>query len=395
MIKVRLLTEQKEEKKYLYDPNNDMYAEKNKITDFIIRNKELNLKRKIADEMMIKFVLPIYNEQTPEFKKKMNELFKYIKENNIGDVGFQVRQDMGDIVKLLSQEINYKITDRTLKYSYGVYYAYIFPILVYFAKRDTKYLDMLSPMAYAEFYMLLQAEGKFFYKIPELYSRIHNVRPNYILSKNVKYLNDIYSDITIKDLASVPILSQYEISEKLGEGAFGKVFGFKDINRTIKIFAATYANLNDELERFKQIEDDLFSGKGVITDMPYFESGKIGKSDYYYIIMPVITPIESTDWFKENQRFYEDFSLAIRSVAEDYIQSNLGYDQFEEMIILLARKRNLFGDYGVRIWEVFPYMEKMILAAYEAYNKFKGTDLHSGNVGFLEQRPDVFFYFDM
>ena len=45
--------------------------------------------------------------------------------------------------------------------------------------------------------------------------------------------------------------------------------------------------------------------------------------------------------------------------------------------------------------EAIPYADKMIKAAYRAYKKFEGEDLHSGNIGFLEQKPDVLFYFDM
>ena len=40
-------------------------------------------------------------------------------------------------------------------------------------------------------------------------------------------------------------------------------------------------------------------------------------------------------------------------------------------------------------------IDKIIQAGFRAYNKFGGTDIHQGNIGFFAQKPDQLFYYDM
>ena len=40
-------------------------------------------------------------------------------------------------------------------------------------------------------------------------------------------------------------------------------------------------------------------------------------------------------------------------------------------------------------------VDKIFQAGYSAYSKYGGFDLHFGNIGFLKEKPEVLFYFDM
>ena len=40
-------------------------------------------------------------------------------------------------------------------------------------------------------------------------------------------------------------------------------------------------------------------------------------------------------------------------------------------------------------------VEKIIQAGFRAYTEFRGIDLNQGNIGFIPQKPDTYFYFDM
>ena len=40
-------------------------------------------------------------------------------------------------------------------------------------------------------------------------------------------------------------------------------------------------------------------------------------------------------------------------------------------------------------------VSRLLKAGFRAYWKFGGTDLHGGNVGYYQFRPDTYLYFDM
>ena len=194
------------------------------------------------------------------------------------------------------------------------------------------------------------------------------------------------------------ILDQIKIKNHIGSGDFGHVFSTED-GRAIKIFEGG-VNMQQDLKRMKKVSSELFSGKGSIEDMPYFDNGKIDNTRLYYVIMPEIIPLRNAPFFKQSDIFHDAASMNKRVARQltNIFNSAPSYKKYRDLFMAELKKDAEYTgsyDFDSEVSKYSDTIEKIIQAGYRAYKKFKGIDLHSGNIGYLRQKPGTFFYFDM
>lgn len=209
------------------------------------------------------------------------------------------------------------------------------------------------------------------------------------VGKNINTLQKAGIYLNPNDLKEIPILSKFMIGKRIGSGAFGQVFDLIGTNYVVKIFSDSM-NMFSDIHRYKTMEDKVFGGRASIKDMHYLENGEIGEDYYskvirYYVIMPHIIPLTSTDFYKNNPGLYEELFNLLRDAVFDE-----GYDFEDDVYDYIKASSD-------KIIKTFPddFIFRVIDAYLRAVDEHGGGDLHGGNIGFLEARPDVFFYFDM
>lgn len=210
-------------------------------------------------------------------------------------------------------------------------------------------------------------------------------------------------DIDIRETHS--ILDDIKITEYVSRGAFGTVYKLED-GRVLKIFKDS-VSLNKDLERMELVTNELFSApkEGEASrvssrEMPFFDYGKLGGRDYYYSIMPLIIPLNKAPWYDRSPVFemIADLNQDVSRSFESNDQWDVSYKDYKDEVMrkfgYIARYR-LIGKEKEDPKTYSNTIEKIIKASYRAFVKFKGTDTHSGNIGYLPQKPNQFFYFDM
>ena len=361
----------------LYDPDDhNLYAN---IYIYNYLESHPDDERKLFRAIYKEYFLPLYKDDS--FKGLLNRVIYLMKKENRESLTNQEFNEKESLLDIIANKLFYSQTGESqIIWHKSLISNLLNKMLFDYWAPHYVYMDIVL------IYKAMQQNGVFVIYKKKLIKTPSNV-PNYNLQANYDYIKHKYISLKIKDLENVDLFSQYKIESKLGEGAFGTVYKFQGVNRAIKIFDSSIS-LQKDLDRFKQIEDDLFSGKGVITDMPYFESGRLGKSDYYYAVMPTIVPIQNTNWYRLNDLFWERVIDQIEKLVESstkqqplqrYVSS--GLEKFLEKERISAKDK----EYAYLIMKAF----------LEAKIKWKGTDLHSGNIGFLPQSPDIFFFFDM
>jgi hypothetical protein len=135
-------------------------------------------------------------------------------------------------------------------------------------------------------------------------------------------------------------------------------------------------------------------------EMPYFDYGKVGRAGYYYSIMPLIIPLKNAPFFNKSPVFGMVANIN-QNVARDLEYRNewdISYEEYKTKVmsaLIRQAKYTLIGNQKDDIKIYKNTIEKIIKAGYRALNKFQGTDTHAGNIGYLPQKPNQFFYFDM
>jgi hypothetical protein len=203
-----------------------------------------------------------------------------------------------------------------------------------------------------------------------------------------------YYQIDPSDFNVPTILDEVKLVGYVGGGAYGKVFKTSD-DRALKIFQDS-VSLDKDLKRMSSVTEEVYQGTASLEDMHYFDKGKLGNSPYYYALMPLIVPIEKAPFFSTSPVFEEavssgyDTARYFRNYGATY-----DYQDFKDKV-LENMKAYLTSPKGLQDMDTYKNtIDKIIRAAYRASVKFGGTDLHAGNIGYLAQKPDVFFYFDM
>ena len=219
--------------------------------------------------------------------------------------------------------------------------------------------------------------------------------------KNKEHNLDILEKTYHIDITSVykkNILDDIRLVEKIGSGYYGNVYSTED-GRAFKVFSDG-VDLKKDINRMRRVINNLYKGSGKVNQMAYFETGKIGYTSLFYAIMPEIVPLKKAPFFDDSKIFYDtaNYNKVAAKTLEGIFKSAPVYKKYKDL--LLARLKEYVDnyqdyDFDTEYNKYSETIERIIEAGYRAYKDFKGADLHSGNIGYLRQKPDEFFYFDM
>ena len=238
-----------------------------------------------------------------------------------------------------------------------------------------------------------------------------NTQPNNLFERNIEKVKRVFPVYVYGDPNITPenakILTQIELGDEIGRGAFGRVFNIKDSSLVIKLFV--YGVDEDaDIKRMKDTADKIFAGTATSGNMHYFEYGKVG-DDINYTIMPRIISFEKSPTYAVNPELFLNVSNALHDTLDFPIQKIRSYADFRDKFYELlakelvsdlkftkdsekeARKEKFFSD----INEFDETIHKILRIAHKTYLEQGGTDLHLGNLGFFAQKPDDWFFFDM
>lgn len=216
------------------------------------------------------------------------------------------------------------------------------------------------------------------------------------LTHNLNMIKNNFDIVNWRGAETADILNNIYIGKKIGSGYSGIVFELADENdRVIKIMndSVHEEGLEGEVKKFQSIIDQMHSGKASIEDMHFFDVGKLGNSSLYYVIMPRIVPLEQAPFYKHS-KIFEKLADACGAVARTGINNKIkSFQKYSDMVMEQA------GYDPYKLSEEFELYQdtlmKIIKAGFRAYKVHGGYDLHSGNIGYLPQNPDKFFFFDM
>ena len=182
------------------------------------------------------------------------------------------------------------------------------------------------------------------------------------------------------------------------DGYYGNVYSTEE-GRAFKVFSDG-VDLKKDVNRMRRIINNLYKGSGKISQMAYFETGRLGNTSLYYALMPEIVPLKKAPFFEDSGIFYDaanNNKTTVQALKQFFANAPV-YKKYRDLF--LARLKEYVDNYETYDFDTeynkySETIERIIEAGYRAYKDFKGTDLHSGNIGYLRQKPDEFFYFDM
>lgn len=325
------------------------------------------------------------------------------------DVFLQIKEAIMDssFHGMKGDELTTKITDAALAPSRisqtsPLQYIDVHPTMLFlnllFFPKDPVYNRQVRDTSIAQY--IQDAMYYLFSNYPELIPTKPKLNRGTSKNKedNLKLINaHFYSDpVEESKVQGKNILDDIKLTEYIGGGVYGKVFKTSD-NQALKIFMDS-VSLQKDLDRMSKVVDEVYQGSASLSDMHYFDYGQLGTSSYYYALMPLIVPLESAPFFNLSHVFVEAVNAAYDTVGHFRYRGNTpGYTDFKDAT--LRELRNLMSYYGQEaLDDVDRYKDTInaiIHAAYRASTEYKGTDLHSGNIGYFAQKPDKFFFYDM
>jgi len=280
--------------------------------------------------------------------------------------------------------------------SYTVYY--VFKVLFNSYNQDvTNYLAFIKtqPIIWLRVYKSLYS------KFPDQVPTLPELKTTDTSPKNKEHNLNILEKTYHIDITSVykkNILDDIKLIEKIGSGYYGNVYSMED-GRVFKVFSDG-VDLKKDVNRMRRVINNLYKGSGKVNQMAYFETGRIGYTGLFYAIMPEIVPLTKAPFYRSSEIFHDtaNFNKVAAKDLQGIFKSAPVYKKYKEL--LLARLKEYVDnyqdyDFDTEYNKYSETIERIIEAGYRAYKDFKGTDLHSGNIGYLRQKPDEFFYFDM
>lgn len=236
-----------------------------------------------------------------------------------------------------------------------------------------------------------------------------------IIDSNIKILyksfNDIFSyepnklKLIQKIIANIPQLQKFKLRKKLGNGAYGVAFEFRN-GLILKLYKGDYqVPANDRI--YTNQNKQLFSKKANLNTLNVISNGTIkldsGENPYiYYVIMSKFN-IVLNDWLSKNAGFTDFLSLEPVLKYIFRFNENALYKYWLKILnndIKMHMHRQQFG--AVNFYkQKLQFMQKnpefMIsyLKAIKNYmkeNEVSGdySDLHSGNIGMQELEDGTF-----
>ena len=208
------------------------------------------------------------------------------------------------------------------------------------------------------------------------------------------------------------ILTQIELGNQIGAGFYGRVFEIVGSNMVIKFFRGGVSGADFDIERMKKLTDKVFAGTAGLKEMHYFDIGKI-QNNVNYVIMPRITPFEKSITYKQNPEVFLVVSAALQETTVFDLQEGDTYADFREnfyknMANEIQSKikykfnsrqkdeqKEFVDEFLSSLNDYDETIHKILRIAYATFKEEGGTDLHLGNLGFFQQKPDDWFFFDM
>lgn len=238
------------------------------------------------------------------------------------------------------------------------------------------------------------------------------ISKNEIFKTNINKIFSMAKDMESKEsyaLDSVPshsYIRNHLIGDRIGDGSYGTVFSFKDNpNLVAKIFKGSFREAND-VERMENSINDVFSGSASLEEMPYFELIKIeAKSDAYYAedvyisVMPKIITFDQTDEYNKKESSYDHLFFKIRSALIS--KKNINYDDLKDLLIFNFDMDKSYDNDPMysslinALKDENSVETRVVKACLHAREKHRGIDFKADNMGFLRQKPDIYFFFDM
>lgn len=320
-----------------------------------------------------------------------------------------------------SPDLMYKIKGSLKKDSvfywmdnFDLYDLLIYYVNLYFldktkAENYKKRIQQSPALLNSIYWKLFEKYPQEVFSIPKL--EYYNISSTLKTLNFENFLKKDFLSLKLKDISEPNILDEIRITQKIGKGIHGIVYSTSD-DRAIKFFYDS-ESYNNDMERYKNIADQVFKGKASLEDMHYFESGVLGKSGLSYVLMPKIVPLEKADFYKANPIFKSVALANKRNVAYEIKKGNekslKNFDEYKKGVINFAKQiysgnvsfgfdyddETLKKSFEQSYNEYKDIIDKIIQAGFRAYNKFGGTDIHQGNIGFFAQKPDQLFYYDM
>jgi len=269
-------------------------------------------------------------------------------------------------------------------------------LLYYFSpeKRDIALSSIRqNEFPFMDFYKVLYSN-----KTPPVIRILKKTSTN-ALPQNIKIIIKRFNQVEPSDLSKSPVLRQVTIGKIIGAGAYGTVYDLVGQDRVMKIFEDG-VDLERDTDRMEDVIEQVYGGTASLEDMHYFEQGQLGESGLYYAIMPKIIPYSS--FFTEKKfgtrgrRYFMDLAACNKRTVWN-VTSVLGRDtiSFPEFRGRVFHEMKGYGHSQSEIRKYYDTSNAIIRAGYNAFSKWHGTDLHGGNLGFIAQKPEVFFYYDM
>jgi len=379
------------------DPE-ELYSNANSrktMRDFVISfqrmwENQFFQKRVLSDLMQIE-VIPTYNSLDDYQKRDLYKVFKKEQVSQTADLIFNYTNRTRQAADRRNQYILYfrrnsAILDNDLFHKLEELLCVFINGTKNSSPRSFNYLlsDVFSwARVYKKIYSkhnIEQPKLPFLNKIPgnDQSNKTHNL---IFFSKN-------YGQFNREDLEKIPLLREIRIGKFVGEGAYGKVYELEGTERVIKFFFDG-VDLNKDIKRTERVLEQVYGGTASLEDMHYFDYGKLGKTGLLYIIMPKIVPLRKLKIYKENTDLIEGLVEALFLVGQYGTQKS--FEDFSRDVLLS------FTDGGVKITGKLgnEFVRSIIMAGFRATTQHGGTDFHTGNIGFLPQKPDIFFFFDM
>lgn len=246
-------------------------------------------------------------------------------------------------------------------------------------------------------FILFSANKDLIPKIPKLSKANLSLNKTRHLEQNVDLI-ERYSNFRIDlNLDNDNILNKVKLVRFVGGGAFGKVFETSD-GQAFKIFTDS-VSLQKDLNRMEIVTRQVYKGKASLEDMHYFDVGNINP-ELYYALMPMIVPLESSPFFNKSPVFETAIDYALDLAAQRFKYKN--FMEFNNLVFEDLYRYSEYLPEGSEREEFLDDMDqysetiiRILEASYNAVTRFGGQDLHSGNIGYLKQRPDIFFFYDM